>query len=340
MQKLGKVYCRKGTSTYFAKVDGKAVQLGKKGATQEEVNQAYETLRLKVAAQNGESQQTIDAQKTSTFIRLYLEAAQKELHPKTLAYKRRLITDFQTKQGETPIRAITPLAVREWVEGHAQWNATSQNIAYKVLAAFFHRCREWGLDYNPVSLVLNKPTAQTKGENILVPPAEYLAVLDACKQPWRDIFELLHQLGARPSEVLSLTAAEIDFTHNEIDKVHHKTIHKGKKRLILLTRRAVNILQGVVAKRPTGLLFTTQSGGPITPSHLSGHLKKVKDRLGLTSRWTPYSYRHSFAVYHLDRLDDIYTVATFMGNTVATLELNYAKAVQHARRKHHLLNGD
>ena len=94
-----------------------------------------------------------------------------------------------------------------------------------------------------------------------------------------------------------------------------------------------------MAAHPVGLLFPSRRGHAIDANYLAKVIRAAKKRLGLTAKWTPYSFRHSFIVRHLERTRDIYSVSTWAGDSIKTVETYYAKAAAHARSTRHLLEG-
>lgn len=338
MKNIGNPYCRTATNTWFVKIDGKAKQLGKKGATEEEARREWEKLKILIDAENTAANMATESKTVASYVTLYLTGIFCSIAQSTFTQKRNILNHFVRDHGSTAITAITPATIRAWVEGHQNWNATSQAVVYKVLNAFWVRLSENDVNYNPVKGVLNKPTAGVRGENILIPDAEYFAVLDASKMPYKAIWQILYHTGARPSEILSLTAEEVDLQRCEIVKVMHKTARKGKDRVILLPAAIMEVMYAAVATHPSGLLFRSIRGKQISASYLAGKLLAIKEKLGFTSKWTPYSYRHAFCVRHLERVKDIYTIAGWLGNTVAVCEKHYAKAIVHARSTRHLLD--
>jgi integrase len=345
MSKLSNPYCRKSSNTWLAKVDGKPRQLVPKGWTEEQARAAWQTLKLRIDAENLEAQTAVEDQWVSSWIRKYLAQVEKEVSPRWLAQKKQWLGDFARHHGAKPLNTITPQMVREWVEGHKGWNQTTRSIAYRLLNAFFNRLTEWGINHNPVRAVKNKPQSLVRGENALIPAHECQAVFNASSEPYRTIFELLWETGARPSEILGLTAEEIvsfacehsSASKKEIVKLSHKTSKLGKDRVILLTSRASQLIEEALKAHPTGLLFPSKSGRLLSSSYLAQVLLNTKQKLCQTSTWTPYSFRHSFICRHLERRVEIYTVASWAGNSVAVLERHYAKAIKHARSTAHLL---
>jgi hypothetical protein len=91
MKKLSNPYCRQGSKTWFAKVDGKALQLAKKGSSEEEAKAAWAILRLKIDAENGVINKDETARRLDSFVGLYLNQISKEVSEGTLRQKTYLL---------------------------------------------------------------------------------------------------------------------------------------------------------------------------------------------------------------------------------------------------------
>jgi hypothetical protein len=104
----------------------------------------------------------------------------------------------------------------------------------------------------------------------------------------------------------------------------HKTAQKtGKDRVIYLSPDLVALVERLCEKHPTGYLFRNRDGGQWTNSSVYLMLKRLRARLGLTSKMIAYSYRHTFATNWLKSGGSIKVLAELMGNSVAMIEQHY-----------------
>ncbi len=78
------------------------------------------------------------------------------------------------------------------------------------------------------------------------PPAidHFDRILPFLAQPARDVIQLLRLTGARPSELLELTNAEVHIDEHgaRLCPLQHKSAHRGKSRVIPLSNRAAAII--------------------------------------------------------------------------------------------------
>ena len=141
------------------------------------------------------------------------------------------------------------------------------------------------------------------------------AVRPYLAQHHRDLFDLLRATGARPSELLGLTMADID-TRGEIwiaDLEKHKNANKGLTRKLFFGPRAQLILRRLPS---TGLLFS------IKRDSLSERLKAACLAAGVPS-FVPYQLRHSKATELRDTMSIEAAQAT-LGHAQPSMTARYS----------------
>lgn len=74
-------------------------------------------------------------------------------------------------------------------------------------------------------------------------------------------------------------------------------------------------------ERMTGLVFTTATGGNLSPQTVYNHCKKVLDRIGAGDRCV-HDLRHTYAVLSLQNGDDVKTVQGNLGHATAAFTLD------------------
>ena len=110
------------------------------------------------------------------------------------------------------------------------------------------------------------------------------------KQRTRDMIELWLLCGARPGELVSLTTGMIDQSKEiwvcKLD--NHKTVHRGKARVLYFGPRAQLILRRYISAKPDQRLF------PIRRATASNAMKAACAELGIP-RFTAHWLRHNAA---------------------------------------------
>jgi integrase len=156
----------------------------------------------------------------------------------------------------------------------------------------------------------------------------------AAAKPWfRELLDFLEGTGCRPGEAYHVEAKHYDPEQQlirfrsdaEPPEYVHKTARKtGKDRVILLTPATAAIVERLAKKYPNGRLFRNRDRRPWTNSAVHLYLKRLTKKLGLSSHFVAYSYRHTFATRWLLAGGSIKVLAELLGNSVAMLERHYS----------------
>jgi len=154
-------------------------------------------------------------------------------------------------------------------------------------------------------------------------------LLDNCKSK-RDrlLINIGWQTGARISEILHLSRADIDLTNKHIKfitlKKHRKTKkQKRHERVIPVQSDLISeIATYIVEQNPTDRLFNISR---VQAYYIvSGIAKKI----GLNKNISPHTLRHSFAVNCLVQGIPITIVSQLLGHSYLTTSLIYLRIVQ------------
>jgi integrase/recombinase XerC len=135
----------------------------------------------------------------------------------------------------------------------------------------------------------------------------------------RAILETLYSAGLRVSELVDLNDGDLDFPQGIL-----KVRGKGRKeRLAPLGSFAARALKAWLAVRklaktePQGReapVFTNRLGTRLTTRSVGRMLEKHLKEVGLDTRTSPHTLRHSFATHLLDRGADIRSVQELLGH--------------------------
>jgi integrase/recombinase XerC len=154
----------------------------------------------------------------------------------------------------------------------------------------------------------------------------------------RAILETMYSAGLRVGEVVGLEDADLDFEAGVV-----RVRGKGRRERLspvgsyasraLERWLAVRKLHPRVARGATAPVFTNKFGRRLTTRSVARMLEKYLRLLGLDSRTTPHSLRHSFATHLLDRGADIRSVQELLGHKSLVTTQIYTHVSTSALRK-------
>jgi len=134
------------------------------------------------------------------------------------------------------------------------------------------------------------------------------------------MFNLFYSTGCRLSEVLGMKISDIDFDTRRVIV----TGKGNKQRYVFLTKRAVDILKDYLEQRQDvinkfkivddGTVLINNKGKKLPLSTVHSIFDKYRLRLGLTKKFTPHVFRHSFATHLIDNDSDIRVVQVLLGH--------------------------
>ena len=227
----------------------------------------------------------------------------------------------------------------------------------RILSAnrtFFHHLRENGVvtsdPFRRVSGAKNTrkiPTvlAPEEVEKILGSPVtDYSSLMEVT------MFNLFYSTGCRLSEVLGMKLGDMDLRERRI-----LVTGKGsKQRYVFLTVRALDMIRTYLPERQKVLekagmenedtVLVNAKGKQLPLSTVHSIFDKYRDRLGLSKKFTPHVFRHSFATHLIDNNSDIRVVQVLLGHesigttqiythvTGKRLEEVYRKSHPHGRK--------
>ncbi len=197
----------------------------------------------------------------------------------------------------------------------------------RILSAnrtFFHSLLENGyIEVDPFKRISSAksvrriPTVLTEQEMEMVlssPTDDYTSLMEVT------MFNLFYSTGCRLSEILGMKIQDMDLERRRVS-----VIGKGnKQRFVFLTGRAVDILNLYLPRRSEviqscgteddGTVLINKKGRQLPLSTVHSIFDKYSERLGLSKRFTPHVFRHSFATHLLDNNSDIRVVQVLLGH--------------------------
>lgn len=151
---------------------------------------------------------------------------------------------------------------------------------------------------------------------------ELLGLRDRC------ILEMLYSCGLRASEICSLKINNIQF---DLDLI--RFFGKGnKERMIPLTYYARRWLERyltqsrrILSERSTkgsNFVFLSNNGLPLTRVEINRAVKKYIDKVGISKKISPHTFRHSFATHLIDGGANLVEVQALLGHAdISTTEI-------------------
>ena len=234
----------------------------------------------------------------------------------------------------------------------------SHSTINRILSAnrsFFHSLLEDGKvkadPFKRVSGAKNTrkiPTvlAQEEIERILsCPTDDYTSLMEVT------MFHLFYSTGCRLSEIMDMKISDIDFGTRRVI-----VIGKGnKQRYVFLTKKALAMLESYLPERKkvleknkaedNGIVLINAKGKQLPLSTVHSIFDKYRLKLGLTKKFTPHVFRHSFATNLMNNDADIRVVQVLLGHesigttqiythvTGKRLEEVYRKSHPHGRKE-------
>lgn len=145
---------------------------------------------------------------------------------------------------------------------------------------------------------------------------------------WIAYYKLLAMTGARISEALRMTKADLDRGYAEM-------FTKSKIRRIYIPGKLVEECQSVWKElNPEDLLITNRYGGKMTSRGISAMMKAHAIKYGIPEeKMHPHAFRHLFAIEFLKRNKDISLLADLMGHSGVNTTMIYTRRSEKEQRE-------
>lgn len=248
---------------------------------------------------------------------VFLDFSHRQHCRSTYSQYKFFLNDFCQGHGTLPISQLKPFHVTRWLDGHEWAQATRRGAIIGIKRVLSWAFDEGYIDAQPLR-GLKRPPATHRSKTIT--PDEHERIMAATDEPFKLFLTALRDTGARPGEVMALTAAEVDLQQGLWILRKHKTAWKtGKPRIIYLTPAMVEQTRQLVEQHPTGALFRNQDGEPWTRNAVRLRMQRLRDKLELPAGTVAYAYRHTFATNGLVNGVPIATVAELLGHRDTTM---------------------
>jgi integrase len=206
----------------------------------------------------------------------------------------------------------------------AEWGSSHRhNLLGSLSTAFKWANSTQLIPHNPLAS-MKRPPKESRGSKAVVDERNHKRLLKTANSALRLFLTVLHETGARPSELARLKAQDVDFKNAVALLSEHKTAEKtGRPRMIVLTPSAVAILRKQAVKHPDGVLLRNARGGHWTKDGIGLAMRRACRKAGVKA--IAYGYRHTFATDALANGVPDATVAALLGHSsTAMLHKHYS----------------
>jgi integrase len=319
-----KPFYRKSTQSYYVKIKGKFIPLGKDEA---KANEEYH----KVMA--GRQPVTVDSP-VINLVAQFLTYCQSHKKSSTFKWYRQFLRAF------VALESIRTLSVANLKKRHVQEFADGYaSPAGRRAAIVSVKCAlNWAVEIaelipaNPIKkLKSGKPPAR----EVYIKPEQWQAVLSAVddSDPFKEILLFMKATGCRPGEATVAGCHHADLTRKVVVlgieewKCGRKT---GKKRTIYLNDDALALVQlAYMRAGQDGLLFRNRKGQPFSIGWIGKKCSSIEEKLqkqfGPKFKFFAYAIRHTWITDKLKQGIDVCTVAKLAGTSAEMVQEVYCQ---------------
>ncbi|WP_373651616.1 tyrosine-type recombinase/integrase [Schlesneria sp. DSM 10557] len=207
------------------------------------------------------------------------------------------------------------------------WSRDTVNRNVKRIQAIFRWGVSWEIVPETVAASLGTVRILAAGETAAaestprrsVSKSDIEAVRRQLTQRNRDILDLLGLTGARPGELLSVRAKDLNQDGEvwRFDLIKHKTAHKGKSRTLFFNSKAQAILQRYITDDPEARLF------PIRRDSFGHAVLRACTRAGIEP-FVPHEIRHTTATKLVDEVG-IESAQRLLGHSDQAMTQHYSR---------------
>jgi integrase len=276
MPRRAAIWTRSGRQGFYATIQGKQVFLG---LDRTEAVASFH--RLKASGKPVERSRA----SVAVLVDAYLQHAATEVRATTLANYHWYLSQWVVFAGTRPAATLKPLDVTAWFRTRPKWNPSTRRLATEMVKRWSKWCNDQGYLEARIFAQVRAPRPVSRAA---ASPKDLEAFLQAVTCPLlRDIATVLLDTGARPGEIRTLTADQIDFAASTA-----VVVGKTGQRVISVTTRSLATLERLATLYSTGPLFRNRDGRIWSKSQLNYRFRVICKRASV--KVIPYHFRHDF----------------------------------------------
>ncbi len=244
-------------------------------------------------------------------------------------YKRHLqsFTDSLLAPKTMTVEQLKPFHVQDWLDSKPRWGASQRNGAVGAVKRAFRWAEQQGHILKSPIRDASRPAAKRREQ--FLRREEFDGLRATVKDvAFGDVLEFCWETGCRVQEVRVVEAAHCQMDRGRVTLPAELAKGKKRERVILLTRRAEEIVRRLAARHSQGPIFRNAKGKPWTAQTFNCRFCRIKKKLGV--KYTLTSFRHSFATRMVEAGKDLITVSKWLGHCDATM---LTKVYQHVGEK-------
>jgi integrase len=324
-----KPWYRNAADAWYVQLNRRKVLLARGKDNKAEAMRAYH--RLMAAEGHLKPDDSLVAELCVRFI----DRSRREHRPATTEWYRAHLQSFIDHDGERfgQMRAadLKPSHVTAWLKTRNLGQSSTRGAITAVKSMLSWACKQGLIAEHPLRNLERPPMGRRRPLSAREVEAIFAAVKD---EEFRDLLTALQLTGARPSEVIAVTAADVRLEEGVWVLEEHKTSGKtGRPRVIYLNRTMVELTRRQMERHPTGPLFRNTDGVGWTGNAIRCRFRNLRKKLGLGAGAVCYGLRHSFVTDALERDVPIATVAEIVGHS-DTKMISAVYSHLHERREH------
>ena len=310
MGRAAKPWYWKERNAWYVTVKGKRHRLAEGKASR---NEAYRAFLELDKQSEGVATSRSTAESVCT---MFVEHAKVNLKPNTYEGYKRFLEPFTRNVRSVDANDVQPRMVTKFLDEHPRWGRTTRFNAITAIK------RAWSWAHSEGHLTLNQLTKMKRPKprrrEEIPDDGEVDLFIKTAKPSFQELLIFIREVGCRPGEATMMERRHVDLPNREVrfkigeDKTSGKT---DRPRVIHLSDKAVEILQGLVAQHPTGPLFRNSAGRAWNRHSINCAVRKIRERTHLDGRAVVYALRHQWATDALARGVPLSLVAEMMGNS-------------------------